>query len=99
MRSTRQVKHLRIWLEQRGVGYVMATWVNDTVITAGRREVRVDQLFAALPRQAQKRLSGGMGFPGERFSDWARVVIRPVWEDGVGHWVLARRSVKVDAAR
>ncbi|MFF4675103.1 IS701 family transposase [Streptomyces sp. NPDC001279] len=89
-----QVKHLRVWLEQRGVGYVLATRVNDTVITSGWREVRVDGLVAALPRQAWKRLSGGSGSHGERVYDWARVAIRPVWEDGAGHWVLARRSVK-----
>jgi hypothetical protein len=44
-----QVNHLRFWLEQRGVGYVLATKVNDTVITTGCREVRVDELVAALP--------------------------------------------------
>ncbi|MER6611613.1 IS701 family transposase, partial [Streptomyces sp. NPDC000927] len=89
-----QVKYLRVWLEQRGVGYVLATRVNDTVITSGWREVRVDGLVAALPRHAWKRLSGGPGSHGERVYDWARVAIRPVWEDGAGHWVLARRSVK-----
>ena len=89
-----RIKHLRFWLEQRGVGYVLATKTNDTVITTGWREVRVDELVAALPRQAWKRLSGGKGSHGERVYDWARVAIRPVWEDGVGHWVLARRSVK-----
>ncbi|GAA2281402.1 hypothetical protein GCM10010430_79320 [Kitasatospora cystarginea] len=88
-----QVKHLRVWLEQRGIGYVLATRVNDTVITTRWREVRVDELVATLPRQAWKRLSGGKGSHGERVYDWARVAIRPVWEDGVGHWVLARRSV------
>jgi hypothetical protein len=89
-----QVKHLRVWLEQRGVGYVLATKVNDTVITTGWREARADELVARLPRQAWKRLSGGKGSHGERVYDWARVAIRPAWEDGVGHWVLARRSVK-----
>ena len=31
-----QVKHLRVWLEERRVAHVLATKVNDTVITARR---------------------------------------------------------------
>jgi SRSO17 transposase len=88
-----QVKHLRAWLEERRVAHVLATKVNDTVITATGSKARVDQLIAALPRQAWKRLSGGRGAHGERIYDWARLAIRPVWENGLGHWVLARRSV------
>ncbi|MGW1254770.1 IS701 family transposase [Streptomyces sp. NPDC002513] len=88
-----QVKHLRFWLEQRGVAYVLATKVNDTVITARGGESRVDALVAALPRQRWKRLSGGAGAHGERMYDWARIPIRYAWENGFGHWVLARRSV------
>jgi SRSO17 transposase len=88
-----QVKHTRFWLEQRKVAHVMATKVNDTVVTTGGAEARVDELIAALPRQRWKRLSGGPGAHGERIYDWARVAIRPCWEDGFGHWVLARRSV------
>ncbi len=87
-----QVKHLRFWLEERGVAYVLATKVNDTVITATGGESRVDALVAALPRQRWKRLSGGAGAHGERIYDWARVPIRYAWENGFGHWVLARRS-------
>ncbi|MDF3294431.1 IS701 family transposase [Streptomyces silvisoli] len=88
-----QVKHTRCWLEQRRIAHVMATKVNDTVITTRWGEERVDRLIAALPRQRWKRISGGQGAHGERIYDWARVAIRPCWEDGFGHWVLARRSV------
>ncbi|MFD6187677.1 IS701 family transposase [Streptomyces goshikiensis] len=88
-----QVKHTRFWLEERGVAYVLATKVNDTVITARGGESRVDALVAAQPRQRWKRLSGGAGAHGERIYDWARVPIRYAWEKGFGHWVLARRSV------
>jgi SRSO17 transposase len=88
-----QVKHLRFWLEERRIAHVLATKVNDTVITTGWKEVRVDELIAALPRQAWKPISGGQGSHGERLYDWARVAIRPVWENGFGHWVLARRSL------
>jgi SRSO17 transposase len=88
-----QVKQLRFWLEERGVAHVLATKVNDTVITARGGESRVDTLVAALPRQRWKRLSGGAGAHGERIYDWARIPIRYAWENGFGHWVLARRSV------
>lgn len=88
-----QVKPSRFWLEQRRIAHVMATKVNDTVITTRWGEERVDRLIAALPRQRWKRLSGGQGAHGERIYDWARIAIRPCWEDGFGHWVLARRSV------
>jgi SRSO17 transposase len=88
-----QVKHTRFWLEERGVAHVLATKVNDTVITAQGGESRVDALVAAQPRQRWKRLSGGAGAHGERIYDWARVPIRYAWENRFGHWVLARRSV------
>lgn len=88
-----QVRHLRSWLEERAVAHVLATKVNDIVVTAHGTSVQVDQLIAALPRQAWKRLSGGPGAHGERIYDWARVAIRPEWENSFGHWVLARRSV------
>ncbi|MFF3517931.1 IS701 family transposase, partial [Streptomyces sp. NPDC002573] len=61
------------------------TKVNDTVVTTGWAEARVDELIAALPRQRWRRLSGGPGAHGERVYDWARVAIRPCWEDGFGH--------------
>jgi SRSO17 transposase len=88
-----QVKHLRVWLEERQVAHVLATKVNDTVTTTDGDEVRVDALIAALPHQAWKRISGGRGSHGERIYHWARVALRPVWENGFGHWVLARRSI------
>lgn len=89
-----QVKGLRYWLEQRGVFHVLATRCNDTVVTGAFFEHPVDALVAALPRQAWKRRSCGKGAHGERVYDWARAPIRPWREDGVEHWVLARRSLK-----
>jgi SRSO17 transposase len=88
-----QVKALRVWLEQRGVAHVVATRCNDTVSTRTWGETRVDALIASLPRQAWRRRSAGAGAHGPRVYDWARVAIRPLWEEGWGHWVLARRSI------
>lgn len=67
--------------------------VNETVITSRGADVRVNPLVAGLPRQTWKRLSAGPGAHGQRLYDWARVPIRIWWENGFGHWVLARRSI------
>ncbi|MEU8686004.1 IS701 family transposase [Streptomyces sp. NPDC048611] len=88
-----QVKHVRTWLEERHVAYVLATKVNDTVTTTDGTDAEVHVLVTNLPRQAWKRVSAGAGAYGHRFYDWARIEIRPVWENGFGHWVLARRSI------
>ncbi|MFC8278185.1 IS701 family transposase [Streptomyces sp. NPDC057271] len=88
-----QVKHFRAWLEERRAAYVLATKVNDTVITTDGQDARVDALTAALPKQAWKRISAGAGAHGRRIYHWARVAIRPAWEGGFGHWVLARRNL------
>ncbi|MFJ7249466.1 hypothetical protein ACIQWA_33220 [Kitasatospora sp. NPDC098652] len=53
----------------------------------------MDQLVAALSRQAWERISGGSGAHGERISDWTRLAIRPTWHNGFGQRVRARRSV------
>lgn len=49
--------HLRVWLEERRLAHVLATKVNDTVITVRGADARVEQLVAALPA------SGGTGSP------------------------------------
>ncbi|MFE7311520.1 IS701 family transposase [Streptomyces sp. NPDC057555] len=88
-----QAKHLRAWLEAQRIAHVLATNVNDTVVTTSWGQERVDALIASLPQQQWKRVSGGHGSHGERIYHWARVAIRPCWENGFGHWVLARRSL------
>jgi SRSO17 transposase len=88
-----QVKSLRVWLEDRDVGYVMATRRNDTVITTAGADARVDQLVADLPARAWRRLSAGAGSHGPRLYDWARIPTRICWQPGRGHWLLARRSI------
>jgi len=91
-----QVKYLRVWLEHHDAAYVLATKCNDTLITcegiaAGER--RADELIAALPARAWRRLSVGAGAHGPREYDWARVPIRISWAPGRGHWLLARRKI------
>jgi SRSO17 transposase len=88
-----QAKFLRVWLEEHAISYVLATRRDDDV--PGRdwlSSVRVDEL-AQLPARKWRRLSCGAGAHGQRLYDWARLAVRPVWENGFGHWVLARRSI------
>jgi SRSO17 transposase len=88
-----QVKYLRVWLEAHDAAHVLATKRNDTLITTAGGETRADELIAALPAQAWRRLSAGAGAHGPRIYDWARVPIRIAWRPGWGHWLLARRSI------
>ncbi|WP_091619324.1 IS701 family transposase [Amycolatopsis saalfeldensis] len=88
-----QVKYLRLWLEAHDAAHVLATKVNDTLVTTGGREARADELIAGLPARAWRRLSVGAGAHGPREYDWARVPIRIGWQPGRGHWLLARRSL------
>lgn len=88
-----QVKGLRVWLETRDVFHVLATKRNDTVVTDGLVDARVDGLIAALPTRAWQRASAGDGAHGPRVYDWARIPIRPMHAPDRGHWVLARRSI------
>jgi SRSO17 transposase len=87
-----QVKYLRVWLEERDACYVLATRCNDEVITTSGGTGRADELIAALPERAWRRLSVGAGAHGLREYDWARLPIRLGWAPGRGHWLLARRS-------
>jgi hypothetical protein len=88
-----QVKYLRVWLETRDAAHVLATKRNDTLITITGGQARADDLIAALPSQAWRRISAGAGSHGPREYDWARVPIRIGWARGRGHWLLARRSI------
>ncbi|WP_409497446.1 IS701 family transposase [Amycolatopsis sp. cmx-11-12] len=88
-----QVKYLRAWLEECGAAHVLATKVNDTLITIDGGEHRADELITALPQRSWRRLSVGAGAHGPREYDWARTPIRIAWQPGRGHWLLARRSI------
>ncbi|SDZ25262.1 SRSO17 transposase [Geodermatophilus africanus] len=68
-----QDKRLRVWCEQRGLPYVLATRSNDTVATVDWRQRRVRALIAEVPAEAWARRSAGAGAHGLRLYDWARI--------------------------
>ncbi|KWX00934.1 putative transposase [Carbonactinospora thermoautotrophica] len=88
-----QVKYPRVWLEEHDLAYVLATRRNNDVLAPGHGFGRADELVAALPARAWRRLSCADGAHGPRRYDWARVPIRIAWRPGRGHWLLARRSI------
>src|SRR4051794_36930335 len=67
-----QDKRLRVWCEQHGLPYVLATRSTDTVATVDWRQRRVRALIAELPESAWQRCSAGAGAHGQRLYDWAR---------------------------
>jgi SRSO17 transposase len=89
-------RRLRVMLEQRGQPYLLGVRGNDTVwaeLDGSVGQHAPELLARALPAQAWRRLSAGVGAKGERLYDWARVrLVRlqaPPWD----HWLLVRRPV------
>jgi SRSO17 transposase len=87
-----QAKWMQAWLEERDIWHVMAIRCSDTLATP-EGERRADGLIAAVPPRAWQRISAGAGAHGPREYAWARVPVRPGWERGRRHWLLARRSL------
>jgi SRSO17 transposase len=81
---------LRDWLEDRGIGYVMAVPCSELITVAAGRK-RADALARLVPRGAWQRLSCADGSKGPRLYDWALVDAA-----GSGHFLLARRSLQLN---
>ncbi len=88
-----QDKRLRVWCEQHGLPYVLATRCNDTVATVDWRQRRVRALIAELPEAAWQRCSAGAGAHGLRLYDWARLELLAGFDPGWARWVVARRTI------
>jgi SRSO17 transposase len=90
---------LRRDLQARGMGYVLAVAKSHRVTaSAFLGPQRVDQITAALSRQAWNRYSAGAGAKGPRDYDWAWVamaIIPPDDEHAGPHWLLVRRRISV----
>jgi SRSO17 transposase len=91
-----QDKRLRVWCEQHGLPYVLATRSNDTVATVDWRQRRVRALIAEVPESAWQRCSAGAGAHGLRLYDWARLELLAGFDPSWARWVLARRSIPTD---
>jgi SRSO17 transposase len=88
-----QDKRLRVWCEQHGLPYVLATRSNDTVATVDWRQRRVRALIAELPESSWQRRSAGAGVHGLRLYDWARLELLAGFHPSWARWVLARRAI------
>jgi SRSO17 transposase len=93
-----QDKRLRVWCEQHGLPYVLATRSNDTVATVDWRQRRVRALIAEVDESAWQRCSAGAGAHGHRLYDWARRELLTGFGSSWARWVLARRSIPTDPA-
>src|ERR671917_1359742 len=87
-----QDKRLRVWCEQHGLPYVLATRSNDTVATIDWRQRRVRALVAEVDESAWQRCSAGAGAHSLRLYDWARIELLAGFESSWARWVLAHRS-------
>jgi SRSO17 transposase len=88
-------RRLRMMLEERGQPYLLGIRGNDklwSVLDGRIGQHKPEDLTAALPDAAWRRLSAGPGAKGQRLYDWARVRLfrlqqPPCWD----HWLLVRR--------
>ncbi len=87
------VKYLRVWLEARPIGYVLAVSGKDTVWEAGLRQRRISAYLADPPGEGWARLSAADGAKGPRWYDWLRLPLAAPLVAGWRRWVLLRRSV------
>jgi len=89
---------LRMALEQRGQGYVLAVRTNQYVTTwppyGTPGQTTTAALLATVPADGWQRLSCGEGAQGPRVYDWAWVPLRPAVRDGWVHGVLLRRHAE-----
>jgi SRSO17 transposase len=88
-----QAGRLRLWLEEHDIAHVLAVPKSQMVVSMDLLRRRAHSVIAELDESGWQRLSCGDGAHGQRISDWAVVDIRPLRRPGVGHWLLARRSV------
>jgi len=87
------VKYLRVWLEARPIGYVLAVSSKDTVWGPDWRQRRIGTYRADPPAAGWERVSPGAGATGPREYDWLRLPLVDPLVAGWRRWVLLRRSV------
>ena len=87
------VQYLRVWLETRPIGDVLAVSGKDTVVGPDWHQRRISASLADPPSAGWRRLSAGDGAKGPRWYDWIRLPRIAPLVDGWERWVLLRRSV------
>jgi SRSO17 transposase len=85
---------LRHWLEGRSQAYVLAVACDQRLWQEDRRQSRVDELAAKIPKRSWKRVSAGAGSKGERMYEWALLPWRE--SEGWEHALLVRRSLEAE---
>ncbi len=86
---------LRGWLEGRGVAYVLAVKCTELLGVdgpQGRLRASAEQLAAGVPAERWIGCSAGDGAKGRRLYDWTRVALAAPAANGMGRWLLVRRS-------
>lgn len=74
-----QDSHLRRFLEDAGLSYVVAVPKSQQV-----HGPRIDYLIKQAPPEAWQRRSAGDGAKGERLYDWAAARLPAIWESDTG---------------
>jgi hypothetical protein len=84
---------LRVWLEDRGVSYVLAVKGTEPLVPATRRSARATaiQLATSVPAEQWVACSAGHGAKGRRLYDWARIQLATPAAGGCARWLLVRR--------
>jgi SRSO17 transposase len=82
---------LRVWLEDRGLSYVLAVKGTEPLGTATPGSTTAAQVAAGVPAEQLVTASAGHGAKGRRLYDWARIQLAaPAAADGQ-RWLLVRR--------
>jgi len=79
---------LRVFCEDRGVGYVLGVPCSFPVTLTSRRKVRADQALKLVPARAWNRASCGQGSKGDRIYAWAWIATA-----SPRHHLLVRRNL------
>jgi SRSO17 transposase len=83
---------LRVWLEDRGMSYVLAVKGSEPLGTATQGSATASQLAAGLAVEQWVACSAGHGAKGRRLYDWARIQLAAPAAAGYTRWLLVRRS-------
>jgi SRSO17 transposase len=83
---------LRVWLEDRGVSYVLAVKGSEPLGTATQGSATATGLAAGVPPEQWVACSAGLGAKGRRLYDWTRIQLAAPAAAGGTRWLLVRRS-------